>query len=142
MARRSQVTPLVWLNTFAALLVVAADLTAADRRRGSCDDVELREPYGRPTFLGYACQDDAYAAHKAGFAWADRQGISDPLGCTDADDPAFAEGCRAFAEQAVTAEQSGFEWARENDLADDCHCTGAGPRFAAGCEAYVTGFGS
>jgi hypothetical protein len=142
MARRSQVTALVWLNMFAALLVAAAGLAAADRRMGTCDDVELREPYGLPTFLGYACQDATCAAHKAGFAWADRQGISDPLACADVDDPAFAEGCRAFAEQAVTAEQSGFEWARENDLADDCRCTGAGPRFAAGCEAYVTGFGS
>ena len=38
-------------------------------------------------------------------------------------------------------EQAGFEWARENELDDDCRCDGAGPRFAAGCEAFVRGFG-
>jgi hypothetical protein len=47
----------------------------------------------------------------------------------------------AFVEDVVTAEQSGFEWARENEIVDECYCRGAGPRFEAGCEAYVAGFG-
>lgn len=93
------------------------------------------------SFLGYACREPECAAHKAGFAWADRQGIADSAACADADDAAFGEGCRAFAELAVTAEQSGFEWARANALPDDCRCGGAGPRFAAGCEAFVRAFG-
>jgi hypothetical protein len=100
-----------------------------------------RRPYAESSFLGYACRDSDCAAHKAGFAWADRQGLTDVAACVDAEDGAFVEGCRAFAELTVTAEQSGFEWARENELADDCRCGGAGPRFAAGCEAYVGAFG-
>jgi hypothetical protein len=99
-----------------------------------------RHPYAESSFLGYACRDADCAAHKAGFAWADRQGLADAAACVDAEDGAFVEGCRAFAELTVTAEQSGFEWARENELADDCRCGGAGPRFAAGCEAYVGAF--
>ena len=55
-----------------------------------------------------------------------------------AQDPGFREGCVAFAQDSVTAEQSGFQWALENEVADACVCHGAGPGFAAGCEAYVT----
>ena len=57
------------------------------------------------------------------------------------DEGTFEEGCRAFVVDAVTAEQAGFEWARENELVEACLCSGAGPRFQAGCEAYVVGFG-
>ena len=96
-----------------------------------------RVPYEPATFLGYSCREADCAAHKAGFAWADARGINDPLACNDAEDPAFAEGCRAFVEDAVTAEQSGFQWARENEVGERCRCSGAGPRFEAGCEAYV-----
>lgn len=89
------------------------------------------------SFLGHACRDDECAAHKAGFAWADRNGITDPSACDEAEDPAFADGCRVFAVAEVTAEQAGFAWARDNALDDPCRCDGAGPRFAAGCEAFV-----
>jgi hypothetical protein len=107
----------------------------------SCAVRPATRPYDDRSFLGYACRDAECAAHKAGFAWADRHGISDPVACVEAEDATFVEGCRAFAELGGTAEQSGFEWARDNEVSDDCLCTGAGPRFAAGCEAYVGGFG-
>lgn len=121
-----------------ALLAFGAG-TGPALRAASCPP-DGRQPYADRSFLGFACRDHECAAHKAGFAWADRQGIAHPAACADADDAAFVEGCRAFAALAGTAEQSGFEWARENEVADDCLCSGAGPRFAAGCEAYVGGF--
>jgi hypothetical protein len=99
-----------------------------------------RQIYAPRGFLGYACRDDRCNSHKAGFDWAERNGIADARTCTSRNDPGFAEGCRAFAEEAVTAEQAGFEWARENELDDTCLCAGAGLGFEAGCAAYVTGF--
>jgi hypothetical protein len=103
----------------------------------ACGGSGARVPYEPATFLGYACREADCEGHKAGFAWADAQGITDPRACDEAEDPVFAEGCRAFVEDAVTAEQSGFQWARENEVGDPCRCGGAGPRFEAGCEAYV-----
>lgn len=91
-------------------------------------------------FLGYTCHDERCASHKAGFDWAERNGITQARSCFARNDTAFAEGCRAFAEETVTAEQAGFEWARENDLGDASQCAGAGPGFEAGCQAYVHGF--
>ncbi len=123
-----------------ALLVFAGAFACSSLHAGACPPETSRRAYAQGSFLGYACRDAECAAHKAGFAWADRQGLSDAAACVDAEEAAFVEGCRAFAELAVTAEQSGFEWARENEVADDCLCGGAGPRFAAGCEAYVGGF--
>lgn len=107
---------------------------------GSCL-LTTRQPYAPYGFLGFACRDFECAAHKSGFAWADRAGITAAADCLEAADEGFAEGCRAFVEDVVTAEQSGFAWARENEIVDDCLCRGAGPRFEAGCEAYVAGFG-
>ena len=98
-----------------------------------------REAYAPRGFGGYACRDDRCSSHKAGFDWAERNGIADARACASPHDPAFVEGCRAFAEDAVTAEQAGFEWARENEIEDTCDCAGAGPAFDAGCSAYVTG---
>lgn len=107
---------------------------------------ETRQPYAPHTFLGFACRDRACAAHKAGFAWADRTGVSRTATCVELglsahSDRGFSEGCRAYVDDVVTAEQSGFEWARENEIVDPCLCSGAGPRFEAGCAAYVAGFG-
>ncbi|HET7202590.1 MAG TPA: hypothetical protein VFI92_04420 [Steroidobacteraceae bacterium] len=125
-----------------ALLIVSAALPAAVAAPASrCAGLVEREHYTQRVFLGYVCRDGECAGHKAGFAWADRAGITDGSACLDAEEPAFLEGCRAFAEHSVTAEQSGFEWARDNGLTDDCQCGGAGPRFQAGCEAYVMGTG-
>jgi hypothetical protein len=91
-------------------------------------------------FLGYTCRDARCTSHKAGFDWAERNGIADSRSCLARNDIAFTEGCRAYAEETVTAEQAGFQWARENDLADPCLCAGGGAAFEAGCEAYVRGF--
>ena len=127
--------------SWSALFVVGLAGAASTLHAASCPSQPAQQrAYAEHSFLGYACRDAECAAHKAGFAWADRHGLSDAAACVDAEDAAFVEGCRAFAELAVTAEQSGFEWARENEVADDCFCSGAGPRFAAGCEAYVGGF--
>ena len=124
------------------VVLLATDSTAGDRAAHDAGcSVERREAQEVHTFLGYTCRDPDCAAHKAGFAWADRHGVTDAAACAETDDAAFGEGCRAFAELAVTAEQSGFEWARANALPDDCSCGGAGPRFAAGCEAFVRAFG-
>lgn len=94
-----------------------------------------REAYPPWVFLGYAC-DGHCREHKAGFAWAERNGIADPTACTGPAGP-FTEGCRAYAQYTVTAEQAGFEWASENELVDACECGGAGRAFEAGCEAYL-----
>jgi hypothetical protein len=91
-------------------------------------------------FLGYTCRDARCTSHKAGFDWAERNGIADSRACLARNDIAFAEGCRAYADETVTAEQAGFQWARENDLSDPCLCAGGGAAFEAGCEAYVRGF--
>ena len=118
----------------------ATPVTAArshDRARaGSCRSLP-REPYTQPVFLGYACRDRECATHKAGFAWAERNGVTDVRDCAASPNPGFVEGCRAFAEEAVTPEQAGFEWARENELDDACRCRGGGTGFEAGCAAYV-----
>lgn len=123
------------------LLLLALSSVSSPAGHAACPR-ESRQPVrATHTFLGHACREPGCAAHKAGFAWADRLGLVDSAACADAEDAAFLEGCRAFTEVAVTAEQSGFEWARANALPDDCLCDGAGPRFAAGCEAFVRAFG-
>ena len=131
-ARRRSITVLILF-----LLALPAGSLARD---GCAVDGGGEAPRTR-AFLGYVCREPECAAHKAGFAWADRHGLTDAAACADADDAAFGEGCRAFIGLAGTAEQSGFEWARANALPDDCSCDGAGPRFAAGCEAFVRAFG-
>jgi hypothetical protein len=125
------------------LILFLLALSAGPSRAGDvrCGGDARHEAQVARTFLGYACREAECAAHKAGFAWADRHGVTDAAACVDAEDVAFGEGCRAFTELAATAEQSGFEWARANALPDDCSCDGAGPRFAAGCEAFVRAFG-
>ena len=119
---------------------VAAAKASSSRVAAACVNESARKSYAPRGFLGYACRDDRCNSHKAGFDWAERNGIADARACTSRNDPGFVEGCRAFAEEAVTPEQAGFEWARENELDDTCHCPGAGPGFEAGCAAYVTGF--
>ena len=135
-----------WVPQLVALtLVIATTGAGADPQHDPpshhrCPAASGREPYAPRGFLGYACRDDRCSSHKAGFDWAERNGIADARACATRNDPAFVEGCRAFAEEAVTPEQAGFEWARENELADRCLCAGAGQGFEAGCTAYVTGF--
>ena len=119
-----------------ALLVVLEAQAA-----GSGCGPGLGEPYSPLVFMGFACPDRHCGAHKAGFAWADQMELGDAATCETNDDPGFREGCRAFVDDAVTAEQSGFEWALQNEVDNDCLCSGAGPRFEAGCVAYVAAFG-
>ena len=119
---------------------VTAATASSFRAAAACAHESARESYAPRAFLGYACLDDRCNSHKAGFDWAERNGIADALACTSRNDPGFVEGCRVFAEEAVTPEQAGFEWARENELDDTCDCAGAGPGFEAGCAAYVRGF--
>jgi len=119
---------------------VTAAMASSFRAAAACVHDSARESSGPRGFLGYACLDDRCNSHKAGFDWAERNGIADALACTSRNDPGFVEGCRVFAEEAVTPEQAGFEWARENELDDTCDCAGAGPGFEAGCAAYVSGF--
>jgi hypothetical protein len=94
-----------------------------------------REAYAPWVFFGFAC-DGHCRDHKAGFAWAELNGIGNAAGCAGRD-ARFAEGCRVYAEAVVTAEQAGFEWARENEVTAACDCGGAGDAFRAGCEAYL-----
>jgi hypothetical protein len=87
------------------------------------------------TFLGYDCRDDC-SAHKAGFAWAESSGIADARACTGPD-PAFVEGCRAYAECGGSSRDAGYDWAAENEIGDVRACQGAGASFAEGCLEYV-----
>ena len=123
-----------------AVPVVAAARASSSWVAAVCVNGSARKSYAPRGFLGYACRDDRCNSHKAGFDWAERNGIADARACTSRNDPGFVEGCRAFAEEAVTPEQAGFEWARDNELDDTCQCPGAGPGFEAGCAAYVAGF--
>jgi hypothetical protein len=120
----------------AAPYVVAAKASSS-RVAAVCANESARKSYVPRGFLGL---DDRCNSHKAGFDWAERNGIADARACTSRNDPGFVEGCRAFAEEAVTPEQAGFEWARDNELDDTCQCPGAGPGFEAGCAAYVKAF--
>ena len=48
------------------------------------------------TFHGYACSTDC-SGHKAGYAWAERKGITSPDDC-GGKSQSFIEGCKAYAE--------------------------------------------
>lgn len=134
---------IAWIRLLASCFAIATAIATrpahaqVDARPDQACTGEVSRVGAPRTFLGYLCRDAECGAHKAGFAWADRNGVTDPADCAGASEPAFAEGCRAFVEDAVTAESSGFQWARENGIGDRCRCDGAGPRFEAGCEAYV-----
>lgn len=53
------------------------------------------KPAETRTFHGYACKTDC-GGHEAGYAWAERKGITDPDDC-GGKSQSFIEGCRAFA---------------------------------------------
>jgi len=48
------------------------------------------------TFGGYECTDDC-SGHKAGYEWAEQNGVSNENDC-DGNSGSFEEGCRAFIE--------------------------------------------
>lgn len=119
---------------------IAATLPPAPEPAAACRADPGRSAAAPRAFLGYSCRDARCGSHKAGFDWAERNGIDDARACQARNDVAFTEGCRIYASATVTAEQAGFQWARDNALTDPCLCSGAGPGFEAGCEAYVRGF--
>ena len=56
-----------------------------------------------PTFGGYPCSGDC-AEDKAGYRWAEQNGITDPDDCTG-NSGAFIEGCRVYARQRTNGSQ-------------------------------------
>jgi len=113
-----------------AMLAAAAVLAAIATSRPT--DAHGDEPR---SFLGYACRDDC-GPEKAGYAWAELHGVSDPAVCPAADPSrmqGWIHGCRAYAEESMSAEQAGERWATENELDSVTECEGAGPGFRAGC---------
>lgn len=110
-----------------AILGVGEAAAGADRR---CEVYQAR------TFFGYACDADC-ALHKAGFAWAERHGITTSTACA-AIDPELLAGCSAYAAEGLAPFDAGYAWALENEVADPALCTGAGAAFRRGCRQYVT----
>jgi hypothetical protein len=96
---------------------------------GCADPGVLR--YEPRTFLGYACDDDC-GRHKAGFHWAERHQVADPLRCEFLARPE-AEGCAAYVSEGRNAVAAGDRWAIENEIAHQCDCDGAGVDFFEGC---------
>lgn len=126
------------ITVLAGLSLLLMSASADARGEPACAS-DAREAYAPWAFFGYAC-DGRCRVHKAGFAWAERNGIGNPAACAGRVG-GFNEGCRAYAEYGVTAEQAGFEWARENEVANACDCGGVGNAFRAGCEAYLQAVG-
>jgi hypothetical protein len=94
-----------------------------------------REVYQPRTFFGYAC-DANCALHKAGFAWAERHGITTPAACASTD-PELQAGCSVYAAEGLAPFDAGYDWALENEIADPALCGGAGAAFGRGCRRYV-----
>ncbi|MDQ1346004.1 MAG: hypothetical protein QG586_1535 [Pseudomonadota bacterium] len=99
------------------------------------DPDRCREVYQARTFFGYACDADC-VLHKAGFAWAERHGITTPTTCAAIDAELLA-GCSAYAAEGLSPFDAGYGWALENEIADPALCTGAGAAFERGCRQYV-----
>ena len=115
---------------FACLIAVLGAAAVPAEPDRSCESYQAR------TFFGYACDADC-ALHKAGFAWAERHGITTPTACA-ASDPEFLAGCSAYATEGLSPFDAGYAWAIENEVADPALCTGAGAVFERGCRQYVT----
>ena len=113
------------------MLAAFAPARAADCTQPSTERYEPR------SFLGYACEDDCQR-HKAGFAWAEREAVTEAVECTPLAPPE-AEGCLAYLQERLTPEQAGLRWAVENEIAVPCLCGGAGNDFRAGCLRYAAG---
>lgn len=62
----------------------------------SCFPARAEE--GALTYKGYACTKDC-SGHRAGYEWAKRKGIADPVEC-GGKSKSFVEGCRSFTEEA------------------------------------------
>jgi hypothetical protein len=119
----------------AKLLILLATVVPAPSHASPACGGRILELYQARTFLGYACNADC-AIEKAGFAWAERHGLTSPSACV-ATDPAFAAGCRAYATEGMSSIDAGYAWALENEVADPLRCNGAGDGFRHGCRQYV-----
>ena len=100
----------------------------------ACGD-HIRDPYQARSFFGYACKADC-AIERAGFAWAERHGLTSPGACV-ATDSALEAGCRVYATEGMSSIDAGYAWALENEVADPLLCNGGGDGFRSGCRQYV-----
>ena len=116
------------------LILLAIAVPPPSHASPACGD-RILEPYQARTFLGYACNADC-AIEKAGFAWAERHGLTSPGACV-ATDPALEAGCRAYATEGMSSMEAGYAWALENEVADPLLCNGGGDGFRRGCRQYV-----
>jgi hypothetical protein len=67
-------------------------------------------------FHGYICTDDC-SGHRAGYAWAERNDITDPDDC-GGNSQSFIEGCEAYAEEHEDDESNNDDCDEEDS--DDC----------------------
>lgn len=68
-------------------------------------------------FHGYRCTEDC-SGHEAGYAWAERNGITDPDDCTG-DSQSFIQGCMAYAEEHGSAWDDDEEAIESGDCEDE-----------------------
>lgn len=71
----------------------------------------LAQQPAHKTFLGYSCI-DVCKGHKAGYLWAEQNGIADEDDCTG-NSESFLEGCFAYV-----AQQALFPPYSDDDVAD------------------------
>lgn len=81
-----------WIALIGGISLLACLLPAGS---GSSENSAENSMPAATTFYGYACKTDC-SGHKAGYAWAERKGITDPDDC-GGKSQSFIEGCRAFA---------------------------------------------
>lgn len=74
-------------------LLVLANIEARWR---SDRDAKVEEE--APTFKGYQCRADC-SGHRAGYEWAERQGIKSPDQCGGGNSLSFTEGCLAYVDE-------------------------------------------
>jgi len=67
-------------------------------------------------FHGYPCTQDC-SGHEAGYAWAERNDITDPDDC-GGNSNSFIEGCMAYAEEHEESQSVRSEDC--NETTDDC----------------------
>jgi hypothetical protein len=81
-----------WVALIGGIILLAYLLPS---RSGSSESSAESSMPAATTFYGYACKTDC-SGHEAGYAWAERKGITDPDDC-GGKSQSFIEGCKAFA---------------------------------------------
>ena len=89
-----------FLRNWGALIALVGGISlVAYLLAGGSGSTEASADNSRPaearTYHGYACKTDC-SGHEAGYAWAERKGITDPDDC-GGKSQSFIEGCQAFA---------------------------------------------